>query len=119
MKKIKLVVSDLHLGRGRTLPGGVTNSFEEFYYDEQFAEFLNYYTTGEFADCEVELIINGDIFNFLQVDYNGHFLTVLTESICLSNLKTIIDGHPLFFGALKKFVSVEKHKLTYIIGNHD
>jgi UDP-2,3-diacylglucosamine pyrophosphatase LpxH len=119
MRKIKLVVSDLHLGRGRTLPGGITNSFEEFYYDEQFAEFLTYYTSGEFAEAQVELIINGDIFNFLQVDYNGHFLSVLTESICLSNLKTILEGHPLFFDALKKFLSIENHQLTYIIGNHD
>ncbi|MEQ1878742.1 MAG: metallophosphoesterase [Bdellovibrionia bacterium] len=119
MKKIKLVLSDMHLGRGRTLPGGITNSFEEFYYDEQFAEFLNYYTTGEFSDAEVELIINGDIFNFLQVDYNGHYLTVLTESICHSNLKTIIDGHPIFFNALKAFAIDPKHKVTYIIGNHD
>lgn len=109
----------MHLGRGRTLPGGITNSFEEFYYDEQFAEFLNYYTTGEFAEAEVELIINGDIFNFLQVDYKGHYLTVLTESICLSNLKTIVEGHPVFFTALKHFVSSPNHRITYVIGNHD
>lgn len=119
MKKIKLVISDLHLGRGRFLQGGSNNLLEEFYYDEQFAEFLNYYTTGEFQDSEVELIMNGDCLNFLQVDYMGHHVTALTEGICLSILKTIVEGHVRFFEALRKFLKDPRHSLTYVVGNHD
>lgn len=118
-KKIKLVVSDLHLGVGRTLENGQINSLEEFYFDEKFVEFLHYYTSGKYANAEVELILNGDILNFLQVDYKGHFLTVLTEDICLSVLERILKGHANFFKALRDFVAVEGNTITYIVGNHD
>jgi UDP-2,3-diacylglucosamine pyrophosphatase LpxH len=118
-KRIKLVVSDLHLGLGRTLENGQLNSLEEFYFDEKFSEFLHYYTTGKYADFEVELVLNGDIFNFLQVDYHGHYLTVLTESICQNIMERIIKGHPIFFKALKTFAAKTNNSLTYVVGNHD
>lgn len=118
-KKIKLVVSDLHLGVGRVLPGGQLNSLEEFYFDEKFTEFLHFYTTGKYAEHEVELILNGDILNFLQVDYHGHYLTVITEPICLDILKRIVDGHPVVFKALREFAAKPGNTITYVVGNHD
>lgn len=118
-KRIKLVVSDLHLGVGRTLDSGQLNSLEEFYFDERFAEFLHFYTTGAFADCQAELILNGDILNFLQVDYRGHYLTVITESVTLDKLKRIVKGHPRFFGAIRDFAAKEGNSVTYVVGNHD
>lgn len=118
-KQIKLVVSDLHLGVGRTLENGQLNSLEEFYFDEKFAEFLHYYTTGKHAEHEVELVLNGDIFNFLQVDYHGHYLTVLTESICMDVMVRIIQGHPVFFKAIKDFAAKPGNSVTFVVGNHD
>jgi UDP-2,3-diacylglucosamine pyrophosphatase LpxH len=119
MKKLKLVISDLHLGRGRTLEGGATNPLEEFYFGQKLVEFLNYYSSGQFADREIELIINGDFLNFLQVDYRGHFLTVITESVSLEKLKTIIDGHNEVFDALRNFAAAPNRSITYVVGNHD
>jgi UDP-2,3-diacylglucosamine pyrophosphatase LpxH len=118
-KQIKLVVSDLHLGVGRTLENGQLNHLEEFYFDEKFGEFLHYYTTGKFADHEVELIFNGDILNFLQIDYRGHYLTVLTEPVCLEILKRIVAGHQTFFKALRDFAAKPGNTVTYVVGNHD
>lgn len=118
-KKIKLVVSDLHLGKGRVLPGGGLNFLEEFYFGDKLVEFLSYYTSGIYADVEVELIINGDFLNFLQVDYKGHFLTVLTEQVCMEIMKTILDGHKRVFTALASFAAKPGNKIVYIIGNHD
>src|SRR4051812_48585500 len=119
MKKIKLVVSDFHLGKGHILPDGSLNIYEEFYYDDKFIEFLEYYSTGDFSGVEVELIINGDFFNLLQTDYKGHHTTVLTESIDLYKIQTIIAGHKLVFDALRKFAATPNRKITYIVGNHD
>lgn len=118
-KKIKIIVSDLHLGKGRRLPNGQVNTLEEFYFGQKFAELLDYYTSGQFRDSEVELIINGDFLNFLQVDYNGHFLTVITEDITLSILASIVKGQPEVFEAMKKFLTLEGKSITYIVGNHD
>lgn len=119
VKKIKLVVSDLHLGKGRVLPGGGNNSLEEFYYGDKLIEFIHYYSSGVFRDFEVEIIINGDFLNFLQVDYKGHFLTVLTEGVCLEILKSIVDGHKNVFKALTEFTSKAGNEITYVVGNHD
>jgi UDP-2,3-diacylglucosamine pyrophosphatase LpxH len=118
-KKIKIVVSDLHLGKGRVLENGGINSLEEFYFGDRLAEFFHYYSTGIYNDYEVELVINGDFLNFLQVDYKGHFLTVVTEQIALDVMKSIIEGHPKVFKALSDFASKPDNSVTYIVGNHD
>jgi UDP-2,3-diacylglucosamine pyrophosphatase LpxH len=117
-KKIKLVVSDLHLGVGKGLPDGTLNTLEEFYFDHKFEEFISFYTSGKYEGFDVELVLNGDIFNFLQIDYKGHFVGVITESISVNKMQRIVSGHQLFFESLKKFSSLG-HKITYIIGNHD
>ncbi len=118
-KQIKLVVSDLHLGKGRLLPGGGINSLEEFYYGEKLVEFIHYYSSGAFRDYDVELVINGDFLNFLQCDYRGHFLTVLTEAVCLDVLMAIIQGHRNVFKAMAEFAAKSGNIITYICGNHD
>ena len=118
-KKIKIVVSDLHLGLGLYLEGGRRNLLEEFNYDEKFSEFIEHYSRGQFEDYNIELILNGDIFNLLQVDYRGHYLTVITEDITLEKMKFIVKGHQTFFEALKKFASKEGNTVTLIVGNHD
>ncbi len=118
-KKIRLVISDLHLGLGRYLEDGRLNLLEEFNFDEKFAEFLHFHTTGDYADAEVELILNGDIFNFLQTDYKGHYLTVITEGVTLDQIERIIRGHHVFFRALREFARSPGRTVTFIVGNHD
>lgn len=119
VKKVKLVISDLHLGKGRVLENGGLNSLEEFYYGEKLVEFLHYYSSGIYRDYEVELIINGDFLNFLQVDYKGHFLTVITESVALEVMKSIVDGHRNVFKAMAEFAAKPGNAITYVVGNHD
>lgn len=119
MKKLKLVISDLHLGKGRFLPDGSLNIMEEFLYDDKLAEFLDYYSTGDFSEHDVELIINGDFLNLLQTDYKGHHTTVITEPIDFHKLKTIIDGHRAVFEAMKRFAARPNKRITYVVGNHD
>ncbi len=118
-RRIKLIVSDLHLGCGLVLENGQLNALEEFYFDEKFAEFLHFYSTGRYQDCEVELILNGDIFNFLQIDYRGHFLTVITEDMTVEILRRIVQGHPAFFKAIRDLVQRDGNSITYVVGNHD
>ncbi|MBI4405870.1 MAG: metallophosphoesterase [Deltaproteobacteria bacterium] len=119
MKKLKLVVSDFHLGRGRRLPNGALNLLEDFHFDHKFKELLEYYSTGPYEDAEVELVFNGDMLNLIQTDYHGHFTVIITEHVSITKLKTIIEGHPIFFKTLKEFLSHPKRVLTYIVGNHD
>lgn len=119
MKRLKLIVSDFHVGKGVRLEDGGINPFEDFNLDHKFREMLDYYSSGHFADHEVELIFNGDMLNLIQVDYFGHFTTVITENVSEEKVRSVIEGHPIFFGAIKRFLANPKHSMTYVIGNHD
>lgn len=119
LKKIKLVVSDFHLGKGRHLSDGTPNLLEDFTADRQFMEFLDYHRTGAYKRAEVELIINGDFFNLLQVDYRDKFTDVITESDALHKTMSILKGHPELFDKLSEFSREPHHSVTFILGNHD
>lgn len=119
MKKIKLIVSDFHLGMGRYHPDGTFNYLEDFYYDDKFAEFLDFYGSGEFAQADVELICNGDFFNHLQTDIYDPLPDVLDESVALRRTEEILRGHPVTFEAMRRFASIPDHSITFTLGNHD
>ena len=119
MKKIKLVVSDFHISKGRFLADGRKNLLEDFYEDDKFIEFLEYYSSGEFADYDVELICNGDFFNMLQVDYLDKFTDMISEQVSVAKIRSIIDGHPELFQAMAAFSSSPNRRVTFVVGNHD
>lgn len=82
-KKIKLVISDFHLSRGRWLADGRRNPLEDFHQDGRFKEFLEYYSTG--------MIINGDFFDPLNV----HLLGVLTAFAVKTQVSHSLVGQEL------------------------
>ncbi len=119
LKKIKLIASDFHLGKGRYLSDGSPNLLEDFTADPQFIAFLEYYLTGPYKRCEVELILNGDFFNLLQVDYRDKFTDFITESDAIHKTVSIMKGHAELFDKLAEFSQEPHHSVTFILGNHD
>lgn len=119
IQKTILVISDIHLGAGLYV-GNRRNPLEDFHYDQELVEFLEYYSTGEYLNREVELIINGDLFDLLAVPYVRYFDDEFwSEEAALSKLKLILKAHPEVIEGLKRFCSHKKKKIIYIIGNHD
>lgn len=123
MEKIKFVISDCHLSAGRFFEGHL-NPHEDFHFDDEMCELFDYFSSGEYevgpnGPVEVELIINGDFFDFLNVPYKGEFEDAITESIALYKTEAIINGHPKVMAALKRFATKPNKKITYLIGNHD
>ncbi len=119
MRRIKLVVSDFHLGTGRSAPDGSVNNLEDFISDEAFIDMLEFYRTGEYADAEVELILNGDIFECLAVDPFLEGADMITEPKSLARLDAILDGHPEMARALRTFADDPARRVVFIVGNHD
>jgi UDP-2,3-diacylglucosamine pyrophosphatase LpxH len=117
--KLKLVVSDFHIGRGRYFKDGARNILEDFNYDDSFVAFLYHYSTEEYADAEVELIINGDFLNLLQINYMGVHTYLMTERIVLEGVHQAVRGHPELFQALRRFAATPRKSIVYVIGNHD
>ncbi|MBI2606534.1 MAG: hypothetical protein HYW49_10700 [Deltaproteobacteria bacterium] len=118
-RKLKLVVSDFHLGSGLYLKDGTRNILEDFQYDDAFISFLNYHGSGEYFDAEIELVINGDFMNLLQINYKGVHTHLITERIVLEGLRQSVNGHAELFRALRRFAAAPNHSVVYVIGNHD
>jgi UDP-2,3-diacylglucosamine pyrophosphatase LpxH len=115
MPKIKLVISDLHLADGHPI-------FEGFGDSQQSAleGLLNAASnTGLFGNAEdIELIINGDCFEFLFLHPHESQGTTYPAT-AMSKLEKIIAAHRPFFNTLQRFISRPGRKITFITGNHD
>lgn len=116
---ILLSASDFHLGKGKFLENGQKNVHEDFFEDEDFNEFLRFYTYEKYPEKEITLVLNGDIFNLIQIDHDGVFSDIMDEEHVCRSLKKIKEGHPLFFEGLKRFNNSDKRKVVFTIGNHD
>jgi UDP-2,3-diacylglucosamine pyrophosphatase LpxH len=119
MRKLKLIVSDFHIGKGKYLPDGTFNYLEDFFYDDKFIEFLEYHASGEFAGADVELIVNGDFFSHLQVDIHDPSPDIIDERAALQRTEEILRGHSEMFAAMRRFAAAPGHAITFILGNHD
>ncbi|MGE0786900.1 MAG: metallophosphoesterase [Sandaracinaceae bacterium] len=117
MKLLRLVLSDLHLGTG-SRPGEY-NVFEDFHHDDEFAELLAYYDREAGEEGELELILNGDIFDLLKVKIGGVWPTEITDEIATEKLRYCLDGHPRFVIALKEFLAKRGRRVVFLPGNHD
>lgn len=128
--KLKIIVSDFHLGAGP--PDIKQNPLEDFIADESFARFLEAIRVeSDRGDKEVELIINGDFFEFLQVPavdefdprrtYSPEAYYDSSQAKSIKRLDLITAGHPIVFDALSDFIQVEtpRRRMTLIKGNHD
>jgi UDP-2,3-diacylglucosamine pyrophosphatase LpxH len=116
---IILVLSDLHLGKGKFLKNGQLNLLEDFLEDEKFFDFCDYYSKGEFEKEEVHLVLNGDILNLIQIDVDGVYTNIIDDEVTIKSIDSIVKGHPKFFEGLRKFIKAPNKHITYIIGNHD
>lgn len=118
-RKLKIIISDFHVGTGKHLPDGSPNVGEDFFHDEEFVEMLEYYMKMYPDGGDVELIINGDFLNFIYVGYRGTHPIDVTEKISLEKLQNILDAHPEFFDGLSRFCRCKGFRISYVIGNHD
>ena len=132
-----VVISDFHLSEGRRPGTGKISPTEDFFFDEEFSRFLTYLNSCKPGD--IHLVINGDLFDFLQVGvcpedfqvsaylakldvrekrYICKYGAKTDETASVFKLEKIYRGHPSFFAALNDFLSAG-NELTVVIGNHD
>ncbi|MBI3074032.1 MAG: hypothetical protein HYY84_18135 [Deltaproteobacteria bacterium] len=119
MLRVKLVLSDLHIGMGATDPEGRRNEYEDFVQDERLIEFLEYYRTAEYLDAEVEVVLNGDVLEQLQPCEGEERPDHVTERTAVERTKRIVAGHPALFDALAQFARQPSKRISIVIGNHD
>ena len=127
------IISDLHLCEAEPVhpkfPLWKKFKTKEFFFDDEFDDFLKLIATKANGE-KVELILNGDIFDFDSVTsvpkdavYKISWLEKLRglkprEERSLYKIDRIVSDHPLFFSALSSFIKAG-NKAVFIMGNHD
>ncbi len=131
--KYTAIISDLHLCEAEPVhpkfPLWKKFKTKEFFYDDVFQNFLTH--LQELSKYEdVELILNGDIFDFDSVTtmpshptYRIHWLEKKRglyprPERTLFKMQTIIESHSVWFQALKSFIE-RGNRVVFVIGNHD
>lgn len=127
-----LVVSDIHLSDLEpphpTHPLWKKFKSSEFFIDRTFVKFLE--TIQEQARAPIELILNGDIFDFdcvMALPKNSPFRYSWLEERrglnseeekSLFKIQTILGVHSVWVDAVKRFLA-NGNTLVFVIGNHD
>ncbi len=125
-----VVVSDLHLGRGKNPETGRYHRLEAFFYDDDFHHFCSDLVAGARARGDrVKLVLNGDTFDLLRIEPEpeapaagaGHwprYNQALIPAEAATTVRHILDGHPLFVRGLAEVLAAG-HEIVMLPGNHD
>lgn len=112
LEKEIIALGDIEMGAG--------NLTDDFISDNALSELIE--ELGR-RPHPVDLVLNGDTFDFLRAPYFKENQLVyprhITEEISLAKLRLIYHAHYKVFEALKKFTKIKRHRLFFVIGNHD
>lgn len=127
------VVSDLHLCEAEAPnprhPLWKKFKSREFFFDEEFAMFIDY-IQKEAGEHRVELVLNGDIFDFDSVTTSPQAPTFKVSWLesrrgldserekSIYKIEVILRDHPVWVEAIAKFVK-EGNRVIFVVGNHD
>jgi len=109
MKRRFFIIGDTEMGKNDVM--------DDFHDDDTLVSFMDH--IGSCEDDEVTLVLNGDVFDFLKMDYKGEYPRYITEDISLWKMEKVIESHPKVFEAWKKFLEKPNARLVFVIGNHD
>ncbi|NDG85072.1 MAG: hypothetical protein EBX52_08555, partial [Proteobacteria bacterium] len=128
-----IVLSDIHLADAELgVPGkSLWKRYKrpKFFIDQSFRRLLDH-IQGEAGDEPVELVLNGDIFDFDSVMrlplHTSLHLSWLEKKRGLHpeeeksrfKMEVILQDHPVFVMALGEFIR-RGHTVVFVIGNHD
>lgn len=112
MKKEIIILGDIEMGGG---------TFTDDFISDQTLAKLIYSLCNK--NIPVDLILNGDTFDFLKCPYIINNVSTyprhITSEISLAKLRLIYRAHTPVFEALKRFAAEKKNRIFFIIGNHD
>ncbi|MCK6544740.1 hypothetical protein L6R52_02650 [Myxococcota bacterium] len=108
-----VVASDIEMGAG-----GPTDDCP---HADWLGERLFEYSRGKYRNIPVELVFDGDTFDFLKTSVQGRYPHHVTEELALTKLGRIVAAHPGFFGAIRAFLASapDRRHVHFVVGNHD
>lgn len=124
-----IVVSDLHIGRGRNPRTGRYHPLETFFHDTDMRRFLDWITRDAGARGRtVKVVFNGDTFDLLRTEIHPaegdasrrehRFGLDATPDVVRRQMEAIVAGHPGFIEAIADLCA-GGHAVVFLPGNHD
>lgn len=123
-----IVISDLHLGRGRNPETGRYHNLEAFFYDEDLRRFCTYLCEeAQRREVPLRLIFNGDVFDLLRTSVGKGegaslrerlFGTPVTPQAASQVVAGILAGHAMFVDGVAQVLEAG-HEVIFLPGNHD
>jgi UDP-2,3-diacylglucosamine pyrophosphatase LpxH len=112
-ERVVVIMSDIEMGAGGAL--------DDFPHSDWLGELILSYNEGEFADRPLDLVFNGDTFDFLKVSFRGGYPRHISGEVARGKTVRVAAAHPGFFDALRRFLNHEgaERNVHFIIGNHD
>lgn len=112
-KKLAVILSDIEMGEG--------GSLDDFPHTEFLCEFIARYNESQYENLELDLIFNGDTFDFLKIGIKGKHPHLINSDIALKKLEIVKKAHGQFFEAIEKFLEFgnRPRRVHFITGNHD
>ena len=114
-----VVLSDLHMGPGRT-PSGDWHPYEDFRWPSELMAFLD--AVNADGRGAVDLVLNGDTFELLQAIESDCDVTVdagCTEAQALTRLGRVVTAHGVELKALAAFARSGANRVVIVPGDHD
>ncbi len=124
-----VVLSDLHIGRGKNPETRRYHNLETFFYDDDFLSFCRYLC----ADAKERqqpfiMVLNGDVLDLLRVEPaptrpeaslpERLYGQPSTPKTAPGVVRQILTGHPVFVQALAEVLAAG-HVIVMLAGNHD
>ncbi len=108
-----VVMSDIEMGAGGTQ--------DDFPHSDFLAELFLSYNQPPFSELPVDLVFNGDTFDFLKTACDGTYPRHITADMALGKAETIARAHPRFFEGVSEFLSHRQapRHVHFVVGNHD
>lgn len=124
-----VIVSDLHMGRGKNPETRRFFSLETFFYDEDFSRFCDYLCRDAVArNAPFKLIFNGDTFDLLRIEPDPaapgatgrerRFGPAHTPVAAAKTVAQILIGHPGFVRGVAQVLNAG-FEVILLPGNHD
>jgi UDP-2,3-diacylglucosamine pyrophosphatase LpxH len=123
-----IVLSDLHIGKGRSPRTRRFHGLETFFFDEDMRRFLQWCCGDAKArGTSVRVVFNGDTFDLLRMDDTAgaeasrrerRFGADLTPAVAAQLVAQILEGHPIFVEAVAEVLAAGS-QVVFLPGNHD
>ena len=106
-RDIKVVLSDLHIGRG--------DSWDEFKWDREFEEFVEKLPEIAGEPSRTQIVLNGDILDMIKGSWRDG---KVRKSDVVKFIEDCHKAHKRLFLALSRWVELGG-EIVWVVGNHD